>query len=98
MLYTLHISARAEDDTLNAIDYYDLISYKLGSRFVEELFEVYQSIQSNPALYSFISVKEKTQFRDVKLKSFPYVVIYETSENDIYITAVLNTHKKPFIP
>lgn len=97
MAYKLRISIQAQKDVLNAIDYYDQINPFLGSRFLSELFDIYQKITHNPEQYSYISSDKRYQFRDVKLRSFPYVVIYEVIDHNIYITAVLNTYKKPFI-
>lgn len=97
MGYKLRVSEQAEKDSLNAIDYYDQINPFLSSRFISELFEVYQRITHNPEQYSYISSDKQYQFRDVKLKSFPYAVIYEVRECDIYVTAILNTYRKPFI-
>lgn len=98
MAYNLSISLRADIDTINAIDYYDQINPALGDRFIAELKEAYQKIKSNPEYYSYISSNPKDKFRDIKLQSFPYVVIYEIHETDIFINAVLNTHRKPLVP
>ncbi|MBN9481983.1 MAG: hypothetical protein BGO70_15530 [Bacteroidetes bacterium 43-93] len=75
MGYKLRVSEQAEKDSLNAIDYYGQINPFLSSRFISELFEVYQKITHNPEQYSYISSDKQYQFRDVKLKSFPYVII-----------------------
>jgi hypothetical protein len=95
MSYKLLVSIQAHADTINAIDYYDSINPNLGDRFLIELMEVYKKITYNPTNYSFIATQRK--FRDVKLKIFPYVVIFEINGTDIIISAVLNTHKLPII-
>ena len=97
MAHSFRISIQAEEDTLNATDYYDNISPALGDRFIFELIETYQKIKNNPQHYSFISPDPKDKFRDVKLPSFPYVVVFEIVSAEIIVTAVLNTHRRPFI-
>ncbi len=95
--FNLHISDRAEEDVINATDYYDQINPDLGNRFLSELHETYDVLKANPQFYSYISSDPSNKFRDVKLKSFPYLVIYEIINNDVFITAVMHTNRKPFI-
>ena len=96
MAYNLRISLRAEIETIDATNYYDEISRELGNRFLSELGDTHQKITTNPQFYAYISSNPEDQFRDVKLKSFPYVIIFEVHDDSIIITAVLNTHRKPF--
>jgi plasmid stabilization system protein ParE len=98
MGYNLQISLRARNDVVNAIDYYDAISSELCDRFLSELSETYKKLVEHPQFHSLISSNPKDQFRDIKLKSFPYVVIYEIHETKVIVTAVMNTSQKPFIP
>lgn len=93
MLYNLLISKDAENDAINAVDYYDNINSKLGDRFIKELSDTYSKIQQNPDSFSFINAS--SELRDIKLKSFPYVVIYIVSKTNVVVIAVLNTHRKP---
>lgn len=95
MGYNLRITNSAESDVLNAIDYYDLIHPMLGTRFIRNLYNTYDRIKTNPELYSFISSEKPSRYRDIKVTSFPYVVIYEMSKKEIIVIAVLNTHRKP---
>jgi plasmid stabilization system protein ParE len=97
MAYDLVISIRAEQDTKHAIYYYDQINLKLGERFFIELLEAYQKISETPQYYSFISTNRKTKIRDIKLPSFPYVVIFRVVKSAVYVIAVKNTYLKPFI-
>ena len=93
MEYNLLISSQAEEDTIVATDYYDRISPNLGTRFLLEVSETYTRIKTNPQFYSFISSHPADGFRAVKLNYFPFVVIYEIQGSDIYISAVMNTHR-----
>jgi len=97
MAYELFISKQADGDIFDAIDYYDKINPLLSDRFLTELFDTLQKIRNNPQFYSFISSNSMDKFRDVKLRSFPYVVIFEIHKTIVYIAAVMHTSKKPFI-
>lgn len=88
-------SVPALKKTKSAIDYYDHISPSLGERFFIELLETYQKLSANPQYYSFISASRDTNIRDVRLPSFPYVVIYEILDNAVYIISVMNCYWKP---
>ena len=41
-----------------------------------------------------IQVLEKIS-EDVKMRSFPFVVIYEVREHTVMVISVMNTHRKP---
>jgi hypothetical protein len=97
MEYSLHVSLRARNDIVNAIDYYDDISAELCNRFLAELSETYKKLTGHPQFYSLVSSNPKDQFRDIKLKSFPYVVIYEIYETKVIVIAMMNTSRNPFI-
>ena len=88
-------SARSEEEANAAITYYDHINVQLGERFFIELLETYQKLSTAPQYYSFISSVRNTTIRDVKLASFPYVVIYEIIESSVYVISVMNCHRKP---
>ena len=97
MVYELIFSARSEEETSAAINYYDHINPALSDRFFIELLETYQKLSVSPQHYSFISSVRNTSVRDVKLPSFPYVIIDQIQENNFYIISVMNCHRKPFI-
>jgi len=96
MDYKLVFSSRSESETKDALDYYDHIDARLGERFFIELLEAYQKIIAAPQYYSFVSSVRKRNLRDIKLPSFPYVVIYEVAGDVINIISVMNSYRKPF--
>ncbi len=95
MEFDLIITERATEEIQNATDYYDEISPNLGTRFLIELSEVYKKLSINPQFYSFISGTFRSNIRDTKLKSFPYLVIYEIRESSVMVISVQHTHRKP---
>jgi hypothetical protein len=97
MEYELIFSARSEEETKSAIDYYDQINPELGDRFFIELLETYKKLAITPQYYSFISSVRDTNIRDIKLPSFPYVVVFEITGTTVNVISVMNCYRKPFI-
>ena len=98
MAFKIKTDFRAEGDINDAVDYYDKINSELGDRFLSELYAIFDQLSENPYLYSLISANSASNFRDVKLPSFPYVVVYETIETSVFVTSVMHTNRKPFDP
>ena len=97
MTYSLRVSIEAELDLVDAANYYDNINADLCERFLAEVTTTLIKIATNPQYYSYISSNSLTNFRDTKLTSFPFVIIYEINDSDVIITAVMNTYKSPFL-
>ena len=85
MEYRLVIDIEAQKETSNAIDYYDNIDPNIGTRFLKELSETYQKVRSNPQHYSFVSSSRKNKIMDIKMKSFPFVVVFEVRNEVVMI-------------
>ena len=96
MDYELIITVRASQEVEEAIDYYDRIDPKLGTRFLTELSETYKKLSVNPQFYSYVLSSRKSNIRDTKLKSFPYLIIFEIREGIVMVISVSNMYKKPF--
>ena len=95
MEYSIILTDRAAEETTAATDYYDQINSQLGTRFLTELSEIYEKLSVHPQLYSFVLSSRKSNIRDVKFPSFPYLVVYEVREKKVMIISVLNTNRKP---
>ena len=93
MIYNLIITTTAEQHAIDAAIYYEQQQTGLAERFLAELHTAYKKIAEHPQYYGFISSKDK--YRDIRLHTFPYVVIYEINNNEVIVVAVFNTHKKP---
>ncbi len=98
MTYELILTSRAQKDVEQAVAYYDQIDFKLASRFLAELSDTYRKLSKDPQFYSFVVTHRKTAIRDVGLKSFPFLVIYEIRETTVMIISVANRYKKPLFP
>lgn len=93
MQFELFISPVALSESLDAYEFYELTSVGLGDRFLKSLEATYKKISHLPKSYGFIS-KEK-DLRDVNIKNFPFVVIFQIFDNKVIVLRIFNTNRKP---
>lgn len=70
---------------------YESKSIGLGGKFLDDLFDQLRYLRQNPEYFP----KNEDGFREVNLKSFPYLVIYDISSGTVTIWAVFNTYQNP---
>lgn len=93
MAYRIIISSPAETDTIEAYIFYEKQQNGLGERFLKSLEESYYKLSQTPQYYSYINLEK--QLRNIKIKDFPFLIIYQISENEVFILRVFNTNPKP---
>jgi plasmid stabilization system protein ParE len=91
MSYKITLSPAAFSDEQEAYDYYEEQQIGLGERFLLELETYYNKLKVHPQHFSFIEPAEN--FRSAALPTFPYIIIYEIADEQVYVFAVHNTHK-----
>ena len=69
---------QAEDDILEAADWYETQRDGFGDEFIEEIMLVFDALAANPLLYSRRHSTKNIRWRYPK--RFPYRVIYEVVE------------------
>jgi hypothetical protein len=87
MPYQLIIREEAHLDANEAYNYYEEKSTGLGERFLQELIQRYNEITAHPEYYGFID--EQKIIRDVKLRHFPYLIVYEFKGDKVIVYSVL---------
>jgi hypothetical protein len=92
MPYTLIIREEAVEEVKRAYLYYEDLQIGLGERFLTELQSRYSEICEHPQFYGFIDAGKT--IRDVKVKHFPYQVIYEIIENTVVVFSVFNSYQE----
>lgn len=75
----------------DAITYYDLQSYGLGEKFLDEVLRTIKLISKFPQIWS----KNTEHTRKAVMKKFPYSLIYSIHHNKIYIIAIAHHHREP---
>lgn len=90
-MHSLIIKPRATGMAKEAYDWYEQQSTGLGEIFLSELNTCYKKIETQPTFYK----KAKKNFRQIRLKRFPYLVVYEILKSEVVVFAVFHTSRNP---
>lgn len=91
MVYKLGIKPGAEDDIEVAYNWYEDQKTGLGEEFLAELMGYYKKLENTPSAFG----KLKRNYRQVALKRFPYVIVFEIIKKEVIIYAVFHTSRNP---
>ena len=87
----IKIYSKAFQDIETGVAYYQLQQKGLGKKFEHDLHSAFRKIQKYPfaASLAYETVRYKT------IERFPYIILYEFDDANIYILRIFNTHQKP---
>ena len=88
MNYNLQIQSEAIIDIQEAFEWYEKQRDGLGFEFIEEIENGYENICKHPSYYTLINA----DFRRLKIKRFPYLIIYE---DVVIVNSVRHSSRKP---
>jgi len=88
----LRIEPKAVVEIENAIEWYESKQIGLGLDFYNYLSGYFETLKQG---YSLFEIKRKPSFRELPLKRFPFIIIYEVFDNEIIIYSVFNTFQNP---
>ena len=84
----LIIELEAQIEIDKAIKWYESKQIGLGADFFNYLDGYFQTLKNGEALFE---IKRKPVFRELPLKRFPYIIIYEEYQNQVIVYSVFNT-------
>jgi plasmid stabilization system protein ParE len=87
--YSFHPAA--EKELNDAVDYYNDCKRGLGLEFAKEIYRTIQNILSFPDAWASLSVNT----RRCLTNRFPYGVIYQATDEEIFIVAVMQLNREP---
>ena len=90
MNYALKIQHEAVIDIQEAFEWYEMQQTGLGFEFIEEIENGFANICEHPKYYTSIN----KVFRRIKIKMFPYLIVYEIEKNTIIINSVRHGSRK----
>lgn len=93
MSLPITLRPQAQDDLLEARDWYERKSVGLGDDFAAKVEELLSRIQLMPELYA----ATYRNVRQAKLRRFPYVLYYRVLTDGIEVLAVLHGGRDPRI-
>jgi plasmid stabilization system protein ParE len=88
---TVSFHPAAEQEYLEAVDYYEEREPGLGSEFAAELVSAVERILSHPQAWPVIDAG----VRRALLRRYPYGVMYAIQDDTIFILAVMHLHRSP---
>ncbi len=89
MMLKLH--PKAEEDLIDALNYYSAIDEKLEATFLKYLELTFDKIEKFTHLYPY----ENHVVQKVIVEKFPYIVLYEQYQDMIMILAIFHTKRDP---
>ncbi len=92
MGFKLIIEPEAEKEITNAIEWYESKQIGLGLDFLNYLNGYFQTLQFGKARFE---IKRKPVFRELALKRFPFIIIYEEYHSKIIVYSIFHTHQNP---
>ncbi len=88
-MFQIHIRVLAKEDIQQVVDYYDLEAPHITDRFLESLYNEFDVITKNPALFQ----KKYKNTRVRYIKGFPFGIHYILKENIVEVLTVLHTKR-----
>lgn len=88
----LIIEPEVQTEIDKAIKWYESKQVGLGADFFNYLDGYFQTLKNNKALFE---IKRKPVFRELPLKRFPYIIIYEEYQSQVIVYSVFNTYQEP---
>lgn len=75
----------------DAYEWYNEQQVGLGDEFFEELKSCREKLESWPEVYA----KIKKHYRQLVMHTFPYVIVFEISGNDVIVYSIFHTSRNP---
>lgn len=92
MIYKIVISKLASLEIEKSIEFYESRKKGLGKEFLSYLKGYFSILKTNPKLFQ---ITRKSIYRELPMKKFPFVIIYEIINNDVVIYSVFHTSRNP---
>jgi plasmid stabilization system protein ParE len=91
MSYVLQLQTEAILDIKEAFDWYEEQRKGLGDELLEEIEECYNKLREHPQYYTYLN----NRFRRIKVKRFPYLLIYEIEDLKVIVNSLHHAKRKP---
>jgi mRNA-degrading endonuclease RelE of RelBE toxin-antitoxin system len=88
---TVRLHSDAEAELTQAVSWYDRVSRELGDRFIHNFRRAIDQILAFPNAWP----KASRRSRKIRLRGFPYGIIYQIREDTIVVIAVAQLNRKP---
>jgi plasmid stabilization system protein ParE len=90
-MYQLAVKPKAVEMAKEAFEWYDEQQTGLCDRFLQELESGFDKLELSPISYK----KVKKNYRQLVLRTFPYVVVFEIIRKEVVIYSIFHTSQNP---
>jgi plasmid stabilization system protein ParE len=91
MEYKIELFPIAVEELEKSALWYESHSPGLGRRFINTIYEAFDSIALAPEAYA----QKRARYREFVVDKFPYVIVYEIVDDMIYVLHVFHTSRNP---
>ncbi|HEY4062384.1 MAG TPA: type II toxin-antitoxin system RelE/ParE family toxin [Puia sp.] len=91
MSYSLVLQSEAVIDMQKAFEWYEERRAGLGFEMIEEIEDGLERLTKHPQHYTAINQK----YRRLRIKRFPFLIVYEIENMKVIIVAVRRTSQEP---
>ncbi len=91
MKYNLILQTEAIIELQKIFEWYEKQQIGVGYILLQEIENCFEKLSVNPQHYTYINEK----YRRIKVKRFPYQIIYEIEETVVFVNSVFHTKRKP---
>lgn len=93
---SLRLVSAAKREFRAAVEWYLEINIDIATEFVDRVEFAYAQIANNPLRYPKVEfIKTDREIRRVLLPKFPYLIVYELLDEQIYVLAIAHAHRRP---
>ncbi|MCZ8090893.1 MAG: type II toxin-antitoxin system RelE/ParE family toxin [Flavobacterium sp.] len=92
MVYKVKFLKLAEIEINESFDFYESRSKGLGLQFLKYLKSYVTILVTKPELFE---IKKQPFYRELPLKKFPFVIVYEIMADEVIIHSVFHTSRNP---
>ena len=89
--YNLIIKEEARNEIIDTYQWYESKQINLGEHFINVLDNYFIRMKTTPSNFP----KKLDDMRQVTIKEFPYIVIFEVENKNVIVYAVFNTNQNP---
>lgn len=92
----LRLHKRAEAEIREAAAWYRDRSEELDTRFLDAVRESLELLETDPERFSKLeTLAQEMPFRRILLQGFPYIIVYEPFESEVFVYAVAHASRRP---
>jgi ParE toxin of type II toxin-antitoxin system, parDE len=91
LAFQIYFQEEAIIDIQDTYYWYESQLKNLGEEFLDELNAVLEKLKTNPQYFGY----SFDEFRDARLKRFPYLIVYKIERNKVYINSIKHIRRKP---